>query len=53
MWYFEVKFGKNCIIGGHFYSINEMFDWFDTMFKYYITFDKAYEIRIWCDINNK
>ena len=47
VWFFEVKYGNNCIVGGHFYSREEMYEWFSSMLKYYTFKDKFYDLRIW------
>lgn len=47
MWFFEIKYGNNCSIGGHFYSREEMFEWFDSHLKYYTFIDKFYDLHIW------
>lgn len=49
MWFFEVKYGNNCMVGGHFYSREEMYEWFSSMLKYYTFKDKFYDLRIWFD----
>lgn len=47
MWFFEVKYGKNCCVGGHFYSEDEMLEWFKYYLNYYVKNDKAYDIHIY------
>lgn len=46
MWFFEVKYGNNCILGGHFYSTEEMLEWFSVYLRYYVLVDHSYDIRI-------
>ena len=47
MWFFEVKYHSNCILGGHFYTQEEMLEWFKYHLKYYVVIDKAYDIHIY------
>lgn len=47
MWFFEVKYGKNCLVGGHFYSREEMFEWFNSHLAYYTFEDNFYDLHIW------
>jgi hypothetical protein len=47
MWFFEVKYGNNCAVGGHFYSREEMFEWFDSHLAYYTFEDNFYDLHIW------
>ena len=47
MWFFEIKYGNNCALGGHFYSREEMFEWFECHLKYYTFIDKFYDLHIW------
>ena len=49
MWYFDVKYKNNCLLGGHFYTTDEMLSWFKIMLSYYVKEDGAYEIKIWYD----
>lgn len=46
MWFFEMKYGKGCSVGGHFYTREEMFRWFDNMLKYYTFGDEFYDLHI-------
>lgn len=45
-WFFEVRYGNNCMVGGHFYTDEEMYDWFNKMLKWYVGKDKMYNLRI-------
>lgn len=47
MWYFNMKYGNNCGVGGHFYDREEMFYWFDSHLKYYTFEDEFYDLHIW------
>lgn len=55
MWFFRMKFGNNCILGGHFYTREEMFDWFNCMLKQYTFKDKFYDLHIYydCEVKNE
>lgn len=49
MWFFEMRYRKGCMLGGHFYSREEMYEWFSNMLKYYTFHDEFYDLHIWYD----
>ena len=47
MWFFEMKYGHNCELGGHFYDREEMFNWISSHLKSYVFEDEFYDLHIW------
>lgn len=49
MWFMEMKYGNNCLLGLYFSNRQEMFDWITLHFKYYTFHYNFTSLKIWYD----